>query len=184
MIEIKPKQLKIVQKPPYLPCIYFQVPLIEALNDFKKLEDKSLDGYVLTLKKQKKKSLNINNYLWVLCGKIAEKMSKEDKKITKEDVYRKAIREVGVWFDGKYDAKDVDDICKTWESNGLGWFAEPILIGAEEAEIRLYKGSSVYNGSEMNRLVDYVVEDAKEQGIETMTPNEILKLKQLWNGGN
>ena len=177
MIEIKPKQLKIVHKPPYLPCIYFQVPLIEVLNDFKKLEDKSLDGYVLTLKKQKKKSLNINNYMWQLCDKIAQKT-----KTTKEDVYRQAIREKGVWFDGKYDAKDVDDICKTWESNGVGWFAEPILIGSEEAEIRLYKGSSVYNGSEMNRIVDFIVEEAKEQGIQTMTPNEILKLKQLWEG--
>lgn len=179
MIEIKPKQLKIVHKPPYLPCIYFQVPLNEALNDFKQLEDKSLDGYVLTLKKEKKKSLNINNYMWQLCDKIAQKI-----KSTKEDVYRQAIREKGVWFDTSCDTEDADDLCKMWERNGVGWFAEPILIGRKTADIRLYKGSSVYNGAEMNRLVDYIVDAAKEQGIETMTPTEILKLKQLWNGGN
>ena len=160
------------------------MPLVEALNDFKKLEDKQLDGYVLTVKKQKKKSLNANNYMWQLCDKIAKKMSNEDEKFTKNDVYRHAIREVGKWVDTSCDSEDVEELCKSWESNGLGWVAEPILIGRKTADIRLYKGSSVYNGSEMNRLVDYIVGSAKEQGIQTMTPNEILKLKQLWNGGN
>ena len=179
MIEIGIKQLKVVFKPMQLPVVYFQVPQNEALDELKRLEDKLLDDYVLTVKKQKKRSLNANNYMWQLCDKIAYAI-----KTTKEDVYRHAIREVGAWFDTSCDADKASELCKTWETNGVGWFAEPILMGQRIASIRLYKGSSVYNGTELSRVIDYIVEEAKELNIETMTPNDILKLKQLWNGGN
>lgn len=178
-MEISIKQLKVSFRPMQLPVVYFQVPQSEALNKFKQLEDKTLDGYVLTVEKRRKRSLNANNYMWQLCDKIAMVI-----KTTKEDVYRHAIREVGAWFDTSCDADKSDDLCRAWETNGVGWFAEPILMGQRIASIRLYKGSSVYDSTEMSRLIDYIVEEAKGLGIETMTPDEILKLKQLWNGGN
>lgn len=177
MVEIGIKQVKVVFKPMQLPVVYFQVPQNEALNDFKELEDKLLDGYTLTVKKTKKRSLNANNYMWQLCDKIAYKI-----KATKEDVYRHAVREVGAWFDTSCDADRADELVKAWETNGVGWFAEPILMGNRIASIRLYKGSSVYDTTEMHRLVDYVVEEAKELGIETMTPDEIKRLEQAWGG--
>jgi hypothetical protein len=179
MIETSIKQLKVVFKPMKPPVLCVQLPQNEVLNEFAKLEDKSLDGYVLTVKKPKKKSLSANNYMWQLCDKIAYKI-----KSTKEDVYRHAVREVGAWFDTSCDADKADELCKTWETNGVGWFAEPILMGQRIASIRLYKGSSVYDSIEMSRLVDYIVEEAKGLGIETMTPDQILQLEQMWNGGN
>ena len=178
-MEIGIKQLKVTIKPMQLPVISFQVPQSNALGDFQRLEDKLLDGYTLTVQKRNKRSLNANNYMWQLCDKIAMVI-----KATKEDVYRHAIREVGAWFDTSCDADKANDLCRTWETNGVGWFAEPILMGSRIASIRLYKGSSVYTGSEMSRLVDYIVEEAKGLNIETMTPNEIEKLKQLWGGTN
>ena len=179
MLEIGIKQLKVAFKPMKPPVVYFQVEQNEAINEFSKLEDKLLDGYTLTVKKTKKRSLNANNYMWQLCDKIAYKI-----KTTKEDVYRHAVREVGAWFDTSCDADKADELCKAWETNGVGWFAEPILMGNRIASIRLYKGSSVYSTPEMARLVDFIVESAKELGIETMTPDEIKHLEQLWNGGN
>ncbi len=179
MMEIGIKQLKVSFRPGTLPVIYCQVPQNEALNDFCQLEGKLLDGYTLTVKKTKKRSLNANNYMWQLCDKIAYKI-----KATKEDVYRHAVREVGAWFDTSCDADKADDLCRAWEKNGVGWFAEPILMGNRIASIRLYKGSSVYHTTEMARLVDYIVEEAKELGIETMTPDEIKRLEQMWEEEN
>ena len=175
MIEIGVKQLKVVIKPMKEPCIWFQTSQNEVLNEFSALEDKLLDGYTLSLKKTKKRSLNANNYMWQLCDKIAYKI-----KSTKEDVYRHAVREVGAWFDTSCDADKADELCKAWETNGVGWFAEPILMGNRIASIRLYKGSSVYHSTEMNRLVDYIVEEAKGLGIDTMTPDEIKHLEAMW----
>ena len=33
---------------------------------------------------------------------------------------------------------------------------------------------------EMSMLIDFTVQEAKQQGIETLPPNEIERIKQLW----
>ena len=38
-----------------------------------------------------------------------------------------------------------------------------------------------YDSAEMAHLIDGTVEEAKELGIPTMTPNEIERMKALWN---
>lgn len=47
----------------------------------------------------------------------------------------------------------------------------------------VYRGSHTYNTEEMSILIDGVVQEAREQGIETATPDEIERLKSLWKGG-
>jgi hypothetical protein len=45
---------------------------------------------------------------------------------------------------------------------------------------RLIRGSSTYDSLEMSVLINGIVEEAKQLGIETMTPNEIAELVQKW----
>lgn len=178
MIESKVDRLAIQDKGMSV-WIAFRMPRSEAVNDFNKLKDKSLDGYTLTLKKKNRRSLDANAYMWVLCGKIADKI-----RATKEDVYRKAVRECGAWIDGVFSARDVPAVMASWGSNGIGWFCEQHYRAGVESVVsmRLYKGSSVYDSREMSRLIDYIVDEAQSLGIETMTPDEIERLKQLWGG--
>jgi len=44
----------------------------------------------------------------------------------------------------------------------------------------LVRGSHTYNTHEMSILIDGTVSECKEQGIETMPPNELDKIKALW----
>jgi hypothetical protein len=44
----------------------------------------------------------------------------------------------------------------------------------------VYKGSSEFDTKEMSIFIDGIVSEAKELGIETMTPNEIARLNGLW----
>ena len=48
-------------------------------------------------------------------------------------------------------------------------------------QLQCYKGSSLYDTLEMSRLIDGVVSDAQELGIDTMTPEEIREMKERWN---
>lgn len=176
MIELKVNNMAVYDTSPEI-RIAFGVPRNEAVNDLYKLKDKSLDGYTLTLKKKRRRSLNANSYLWVLCTKIAEKI-----RATKEDVYKKAVREVGVYTEGVFAHKDVEGIVNVWEKNGIGWFAEKYHSTSSVAVMRLYKGSSIYDKEEMRYLIDYIVDEAHYLGIETMTPDEIERLKSLWGG--
>ena len=42
------------------------------------------------------------------------------------------------------------------------------------------KGSSEYNTKEMSDFIDGVVSDAQDLGIETLTPDELKRMKEQW----
>lgn len=45
---------------------------------------------------------------------------------------------------------------------------------------KVYRGSHTYDKSEMAILINGTVADCKEQGIETMTPQELAKMISDW----
>ena len=51
--------------------------------------------------------------------------------------------------------------------------------GTFKAYIRV-RGSSEYNSKEMAHFLDLIILDAKEQGIETDTPEQIEEYKRLY----
>lgn len=59
-----------------------------------------------------------------------------------------------------------------------------IKIGIENGKevyfYRLYRGSHTYSVAEMAKLIDGTVQECKEQGIETATPDEIAHMQELW----
>lgn len=153
-------------------------PILDTINNF----DPKLD-YIFSLTRAKKpRSMDANSYMWVLCDKIAEVI-----KATKNEVYRKAIKEVGVFDDVVVvDGEPCASLVSAWGSNGIGYFSELYdtkltgLNGAKMRKVRLYKGSHTYNQTELSRLIDYLVDEAKGLGIETMTPNQIKELEEAW----
>jgi hypothetical protein len=129
---------------------------------------------------KKKRSLDSNSYLWILCQKIAEVVHS-----TKELVYQKVIRDVGQFEIVPIKNEAVERWIEVWNSKGLGWFAEVM----EDSKIPGYKkvisyyGSSIYDQREMAVLIDEIVSQCKELNIETMAPNEIAELKNAWKEG-
>lgn len=126
--------------------------------------------------KRKKRSQNANAYCWILCDRIAEKVG-----ITKEEVYRSHIQSVGTFADVQIRREAVDEYRKNWSSNGVGWMTETLYARGEWATIRSYYGSSTYDTKQMARLIDNIIYEAKELGIETLTPNELERMKQAWS---
>ena len=126
---------------------------------------------------RKKRSLDANAYCWTLLDKLAEKMGE-----SKETIYRQYITNIG----GNSEIvcvknNAVDRLCQGWRRNGIGWQTETFdskINGC--TNVILYYGSSVYDTAQMSRLIDLVVQDCKEPGIPTATPNEIENLKSMW----
>lgn len=146
------------------------------LEEFSQKKDKVWEAVIAV--KKKKRSLDANAYCFVLCDKIAEKLN-----TTKELIYQKAIREVGVFDTLLIQNKAVDSFLNMWNRKGLGDYAEP-LHESKKVEgctvVIAYHGSSKYNTKQMARLIDYIVTEAQELGIDTMTPKELDHLKSLW----
>lgn len=134
--------------------------------------------YDLTIKPHReRRSLDANAYFWVLLDRLAEAI-----RIPKTDIYRRYIKEIG----GNSETvcvveKAADKLCEGWAHNGIGWQTDRLpskLKGC--VNVILYYGSSTYDSRQMSRLIDMVVADCKGQGIETLTPDELGRLKDRW----
>lgn len=126
---------------------------------------------------REKRSLDANAYFWVLADRLAEKT-----RIPKTDIYRSYIREIG----GNHEVVCVADsavekLRSGWERNGLGWQTATMpsrLPGC--ARVVLYYGSSTYDTAQMSRLIDLIVQDCREQGIETLPPDKLAGMMEEW----
>ena len=136
--------------------------------------------YTVEIKKKRlKRSIDANAYCWVLVGKLAEVLQS-----TSEEVYQECVKKYGV-SDVRPVKKDIHkDLCRMWDSQGVG--NSHIVIGDSKIDgyvnIRFFWGSSEYDTANMSRLIDGIISECREQGIETMTPSELERLKQQWGG--
>lgn len=140
------------------------------------------EGKKVTVEIREKKggrSLDANAYCWVLCDKIA---STKGLMVKKSDVYKQAIRDYGVTTILPVEDARLKLILRSWDSQGIGNAHE--IIGKSKFDgytnVRLFVGSSQYDTKEMSVLLDGIIADAKEMGIQTETPDEIARMKAQW----
>lgn len=131
----------------------------------------------ITAKKyRKKRSLDANGYCWAIITKIA---NHPDIKSSKEEVYEEMLQKYGYLYKDEegyipmtvkagVDMSKIVGHWKFYKSNGK--FDSYLMI----------KGSSEYNTQEMAHFIDMVVQEAKELGIETLTPDELERMKASW----
>ncbi|MDF2543447.1 MAG: hypothetical protein K0S47_3165 [Herbinix sp.] len=142
------------------------LPEYEKLKDCKKLRIKAVQY-------REKRSLDANAYLWVLLQKIAEVLRTD-----KWSVYLQMLKRYGQFTYIVVKQNAVDGVKKQWrECEEVG---EINVNGTEAVQMLCYYGSSTYDTKEMSVLIDGVVSECKELGIETLSPDELGHLKALW----
>ena len=149
------------------------IDIVEQLKNENKLD--------IELKKhRKKRSLNANKYFWELLGKYSE-----EKEIDTIKEYKERVKRLGIFRISRVESKDVEAFKKSWENWGTAWFCEiydtEYLGNIEFKILHLYYGSSSFNSKQMSRLINDLVEDCKEVGIETKPQAEINSLLELWH---
>lgn len=125
---------------------------------------------------KEKRSLRANNYAWELISKIADAIGS-----TKEEVYRDYITHKGIYRVITMNKEAVPTFIKVWNDKGLGWVCEQ--SGTKIAglvDVVAYYGTSSYNTKQMANFIDYIVQEAKNLGIETLNPNDLESLKNSW----
>jgi len=142
-------------------------------DDLKDVED--LD--IKITKHREKRSLNANAYCWTIIGKIAEEIG-----ATKEDVYKKFIKDKGVYRVITIDKKAADTFIKLWTDKGLGWLCEKSSQTKTMVDIVAYYGTSSYNTKQMANFINYVVEEATNLKIPTIPDKELERLINEWQG--
>lgn len=141
-----------------------------------------LKGKTVTVdikKASKGRSLDANAMCWALCTAIGNSMTPP---LDKVEVYRDAIRAVGVYTPVTVVLWDVVKVCQRWSTHGVGWFAEIVDdAGIGRKLVHLYCGSSTYTVDEMRVLIDYLVDQCQQMQIAIpLSKDEEEKLLERW----
>ena len=148
--------------------------IVEQLKNENKL--------TIELKKWRpKRSLDANSYCWALCDKIAKELCKDGIIVTKEDVYKDAILQIGTYEPFIIQEKTYVNFKRIWEKQGLGFLVQEVSKKDKCVKVNCYYGSSTYDTKEMSLLIESLVELAKTLNVETKPRNEIDSLLKEWD---
>lgn len=132
-------------------------------------------------KQTKKRSLSANAYFHVLVNKIAASVGSSNTEIK-----NRLIREYGAFefIDGQIPTFSIKAEYEDRMLNNESIHVKPIgrefSDGCERVRFAFMRGSHTYTTEEMSRLIDGTVNEAKECGIETLTPAELKRMKDAW----
>lgn len=134
---------------------------------------------------RKKRSLDANAYYWLLIGKLAKVL-----KISMPHCHNLMLRRYGTLeeFDGRpvYIIIQDTDEASSKADEAETYHIKPtaqVKEGNDGLQYRTYlllKGSHDYDTAEMSDLIEGLVDECKNVGIETATPDEIANMLSLW----
>lgn len=136
----------------------------------------------ITLKDlRKKRSLSANAYYWTLCAKLAGVLG-----ISNAHCHNLLLRRYGAirTVDGERIVAFLPDTDEAYQKaiEAETYHVKPtsaVKVFKDGQPRRMYlllKGSSEYDSKEMARLIDGLVTECKQVGIETLTPAEIAQM--------
>jgi hypothetical protein len=121
--------------------------------------------------KRKKRSKNANSMFWEYLQKLCFEMN-----VDLIEEYRKRVKELGICQTFELDNKNLATFEHLWNERGIAWFTEKVEQGANKTIINAYYGSSSYNSKQFSKLLDNLVQDCREVGIQTLDDLEINEL--------
>lgn len=149
----------------------FKGTKIEIIERLLHLEDKLGTQYEISEYKPKR-SLNQNGYAWVLVNEIANSMH-----ISKEEVYLKCLEDYGqselILVKTEVPLDNFFKYYSLTEDRVVG------KNGIEYQYVKVYKGSSQMTTNEMAILLDGIIQEANQLDIQTLTPMEIAKMREM-----
>lgn len=131
---------------------------------------------------KEKRSLNSNSYYWVLLTKLADAM-----RISKSKAHNMMLRSYGqlelindkACYIVIPDTEEAEETALNAETYHIKPTSQvkPGKDGMSYRTYMLIRGSSTYNTKEMAILLDGLIQEAKDQGIETLTPAELERMR-------
>jgi len=128
---------------------------------------------------KEKRSLNANAYFHVLVDKIAKAIG-----IGTDECKRRMVLDYGAVAKDEHGDKVGFKLPASVDVSTVYKYAKKFDTRKENGKAFhcyiIYAKTSTYNKTEMKRLVDGTVNEAKNLDIETKTPKELAELYSLW----
>ena len=142
------------------------MPEYEKLKDCEKLR-------IEAKKYRNRRSLDANAYLWVMLQKLAEALKSD-----KWSIYLQMLKRYGQFTYIVVKPGAVEGVKKQWrECEEVG---EVDVNGTKAVQMLCYYGSSTYDAKEFSILLDGVISEAKDLGIETLPSEELERMMEQY----
>lgn len=143
------------------------------LDSLDKIKD--ADHLDISVKKHReKRSHDSNAYAWVLMQKIAETIHKE-----KWEVYLDMLVRYSRSFTHIIVSPEAVEAVKEMYRATID-LGEVTVNGHTGHQLQVYFGSSQFDTKEMSVFLEGIVDECKQMGIETATPEEIARMNAQW----
>lgn len=153
--------------------ITFEVDSIPA--DLNELRNQTLD--IKAKKHRNRRSTNANALLWSCIGKIATAVCAD-----KWDIYLTMLKRYGEFTYVCVKPNAVDMLKRQWrECEELG---QIMVNGTPAMQMLCYYGSSTYDTKQFSHLLDGVISEMTDMGLETPSQEELRKSIEAWNGNS
>ena len=140
---------------------------------------KDFDVTVEIKKATKPRSMDANRFCWAMCNDISAAL-----RITKEEVYRRAIREVGKYSMMLMLNEAVPPFREIWGQRGIGWFADIVDDSKKNPGCKVifaYYGTSTYTSDEMSRVLDWLKDEMVQMELPIpMSKEDERRALELW----
>lgn len=152
---------------------------LTAKQDMSKIANIVNDNKLLAVEikqHRKKRSLDANSYAWVLMSKIADVL-----RTSKEEIYIQMLKRYG-----QREKELISVIAEGLETIKRATNNHCYEVGESELNGKIFKhlailiGSSQYDSKEMAILIDGIISECKELGVNTITENEKLEMLGKW----
>lgn len=144
------------------------------IDKLKELIAKNKDLFVIEVKQHKKsRSLDANATLWKMLSMMAEKLN-----TTKDELYLEMLDRYGVFTHIVVKPNVVERVKQEWRTvRELGMIK---VNGKEGMQLQCYFGSSTYDTKEFSVLLDGVIQEAKEIGIDFISKEDRNLMLEQW----
>lgn len=116
---------------------------------------------------KEKRSLDANSYYWMLLYQLASSLNTSSNELHFE-LLKRYSPAIVMKLPIQTDPKDYVKYYEKYKTEE----------GEKAVYYKVYKGSSDMNTKEFKALLDGLISECEEVGIETLTPNEIAQLKE------
>jgi hypothetical protein len=142
---------------------------INAVNDIQSCEKLSIRA----VRFREKRSLDANALLWVCLGKMADALRAD-----KWDLYLQMLKRYGKYTHICVKPHVVEAVKAQWrECEEIG---EVNINGQKAVQMLCYFGSSTYDTKEFSRLLEGVISEMQEMGLETPASAEMQRALEQW----